>query len=572
MKQIYKSFLFSSLALILFGTSSLTQAQALGYGLWDEGTEVSVGGRQNILNLDPATQADYIRKGKLHAQIYPVEITGTLPPLRPLEAFFENKDSSLFRTILKMLGQSFSGLRSMDDVTKSLGLHPYPEVQETGIYSVPYPNDQRPDYRMGFGIIEKHGIEGFSFSCATCHSSNLFGKNVLGMTNRFPRANEFFVKMSDISPKLKPLVGTWLFNQATGATPQENQMLTDTLKSLDRVNLKKPLVLGLDTSLAQVSLSLNKRSNDAWATPNKARELMPTPDPFLDNRPADSKPAVWWNLKYKNRWLSDGSVVSGNPIITNILWNEVGRGTDLKILNTWIQNNRHKIDEITAAVFSAEAPLITDFFNENQIDMLSAKRGETLFNNTCSKCHGQYEKAWSQPGSEKLSITEQAKTTLVKYPQKTFVVDVGTDPNRYLGMKSLEQLNRLQISKDYGVRVTAQKGYVPPPLVGIWARWPYFHNNSAPSLCAVLTPAANRPKTYYAGPADNTQRDFDFECNGYPTGVKTPNNWKTAEMLYDTSKEGLRNTGHDEGIFMKNGVEILTAADKKDLIRFLQTL
>ena len=572
MKQLWTSFLFSSLALILIGTASFTQAQTLDHGLWDEGFEVPVGGRNNILNLDSVLQKEYVRNGQLHAQIYPVEITGTLPPLRPLEAFFENKNSSLFRTILKMLGQSVSGLHSMDDVTKSLGLHPYPEIQETGVYTVPYPNNSRPDYRLGFSLIEKHGVQGFTFSCATCHSSNLFGKTVLGMTNRFPHANDFFVKMSDITPKLKPMVGTWLWNQATGSSREENQMMTDTLKSLDRVNLKKPLAEGLDTSLAQVSLSLNKRSNDAWATPNKAREMKPTADPFLDHRPADSKPAVWWNLKYKNRWLSDGSVVSGNPIITNILWNEIGRGTDLKILNTWIQNNRAQIDEITAAAFSSEAPRITDFFNENQIDMLSAKRGETLFNSTCSKCHGQYEKAWSQPGSERLSITEQLKTTLVKYPQKTRVIDVGTDPNRYLGMKSLEQLNRLQISKDYGVRVVAQKGYVPPPLVGIWARWPYFHNNSVPSLCAVLTPWAARPQTYYAGEANNTERDFDFDCNGYPADVKTPIEWKTAEMLYDTSKEGLHNTGHDEGIFIKNGVEILTASDKKDLIRFLQTL
>jgi len=44
---------------------------------------------------------------------------------------------------------------------------------------------------------------------------------------------------------------------------------------------------------------------------------------------ADSKPAVWWGLKYKNRWLSDGSVVSGNPIFTNIIWNELVTLNDL---------------------------------------------------------------------------------------------------------------------------------------------------------------------------------------------------------------------------------------------------
>ncbi len=572
MKQLNTVFLFSTLSFILLGSPSLTQAQSLGYGIWDEGIEVPIGGRTNILNLDPITQAEYIRKGKIHAQIYPVDVTAALPPLKPLQNFFKKEGSSPFQMILKLLGENFTGIHSMDDITKALGLHPYPQTTDTGVYSVPYPTVNRPDHRLGFGVIPRHGVDGFTFSCAACHSSNLFGKTVLGLPNRFPHANEFFVKMIDLSPKLKPLVGTWLFQQATEATPEENKLFKDTLNALDQVAAVKPIAVGLDTTFAQISLSLNKRGQDEWATLDKTKQLFPTKDAFFPAHPADSKPGVWWTTKYKNRWLSDGSIVSGNPIITNLLWNEIGRGTDLKILNQWIQANTQKIDEMSAMVFASEAPRLTDFFSENQIDLLSAKRGEALFNKTCSKCHGQYEKAWSQPGSENLSITEQIKTTLVKYPQKTLVIDVGTDPNRYLGMKSLEKLNHLRITKDYGIRHVAQKGYVPPPLVGIWARWPYFHNNSVPTLCAVLTPSANRPKTYYAGEANNTRKDFDFDCNGYPTAEKTPAAWKTAEMLYDTSKEGLRNYGHDEGIFIKNGVEILTAADKKDLIRFLQTL
>lgn len=572
MKQIYSIFIFLSLILVIHLSPCISSAQSLGSTIWDEGIEVPLGGRSNILHLDPFQQSEYIRKGQLHAQIYPVDVTAALPPLKPLENFFEQKGSTPFQLILKMLGESFTGIGSMDDLTKNLGLHPYPQVTDTGVYAVPYPDLNRPDYRLGFGVIPRNGVNGFTFSCAACHSANLFGKTVLGLPNRFPHANEYFVKMIDLSPKIKPLIGTWLFQQATQSTPAENKLFTDTLNALDQVVAVKPIAVGLDTTFAQITLSLNKRAQDEWATPDKTKQLIPSKDAFFPAHPADSKPGVWWTTKYKNRWLSDGSIVSGNPIITNLLWNEIGRGTDLKIINQWIQNNTQKIDELAAAVFASEAPRLTDFFSEKEIDVPSARRGETLFNATCAKCHGYYEKAWSQPGSEKLSVSEQIKTTFVKYPQKTFVVDVGTDPNRYLGMKSLEKLNNLKITKDYGIRHVAQKGYVPPPLVGIWARWPYFHNNSAPSLCAVLTPASARPRTYYAGEANDTQKDFDYECNGYPLGLKTPAAWKTPQMLYDTSKEGLRNTGHDEGIFIKNGVEILTATDKKDLIRFLQTL
>ena len=140
-------------------------------------------------------------------------------------------------------------------------------------------------------------------------------------------------------------------------------------------------------------------------------------------------------------------------------------------------------------------------------------------------------------------------------------------------MKSLERLNELQISKNQGIVVQAQEGYVPPPLVGIWARWPYFHNNSIPTLCALLIRADKRPKTYVAGPPINANRDFDSECNGYPLGIKAPRDWNiNTDYLFDTRSNGLSNSGHDEGIFLRDGQELLSAEDKSDLIQFLQTL
>ncbi|HWU45011.1 MAG TPA: cytochrome c, partial [Bdellovibrio sp.] len=303
-----------------------------------------------------------------------------------------------------------------------------------------------------------------------------------------------------------------------------------------------------------------------------AFEDHPRRDPFLDNKPADSKPAVWWNVKYKNKWLSDGSVISGNPIFTNIIWNEVGRGADLRVLENWLSQNQKVIDELTAMVFASEAPIITDFFPAEKIDIGRAKLGEQLFKQNCARCHGLYEKAWSQPGSEQLPLRDQLKTVKVIPRRNTPVEDVGTDPYRRLGMKSLEQLNHLSISKKNNIVIQAQPGYVPPPLVGIWGRWPYMHNNSIPSLCALLTRSELRPKYYYAGKALQQDRDFDFACNGYPLGNRTPVAWREWAFLYDTRKVGMSNVGHDEGIFLDNGKEILSVEEKKDLIFYLQTL
>lgn len=506
--------------------------------------------------------------GKIHAQIYPVTITAMLPPYEPIRHLIEDPSENPLREFIDSMIRGLSGFHNMQDMFMTLGLHEYPQTSDQGIYSVPYPQGVRPDYKMGFGLIETPLGTGFSFSCAACHSANLFGKTVLGMTNRFPRANEFFME----AKKATHFVQADFFKLYANATEGETQMMRQLKSSMRSVAVKKPLALGLDTSLAQVSLSLNYRNADPYATFSDHYAVFPRPDPVLDFSPADSKPSVWWNLKFKNRWLSDGSVVSGNPILTNILWNEIGRGADLAKLEPWLKQNEKVVQEITSAVFSSEAPRFTDFFPAEKIDLAKAKEGEQIFNTTCFRCHGRYDKAWNLPDANHLSPQEKLKTTAVHYPPQTAVIDVGTDPYRYRGMKSLEKLNALAISERNGILIRAQKGYVPPPLVGIWARWPYFHNNSVPSLCAVLSAQAERPPTYFSGEAQVAETDFDADCNGYPLSEKTPESWKNPKHFYDTRQLGMGNQGHDEGIFLTNGKELFSQQQKRALIQFLQTL
>lgn len=546
----------------------LISVQASAYAPeWREGFPVPVGGNPNPFHLEPESFARAREAGRLHAQLYPVEVTGLLPPLRPVREFFDKATYDPLKTLLKSLVIGFTGLETFDDILRWIGLHPYPLESDTGVYSVPYPGGKRPEHPMGFTVIERRGAQGFTLSCAECHSANLFGKTVLGLTNRFPRANATFIHGKTMALLAEP----HLFQLYNGATDEETELLKDLRDRVRAIGVKRPLLLGLDTSLAQVALSLARRGSDPYAERSPYRELFPRKS-LLAEMPADSKPAVWWNVKYKNRWLSDGSVLSGNPIFTNLLWNEIGRGADLHELEAWLDRSSDIIRELTTAVFSSEAPRFTDFFPAETFPIDSARRGELVFNQRCARCHGIYEKAWSQPDAENLRPEELLKTTLVRYHEKTPVVNVGTDPLRRLGMHSLEILNDLAISKKHGILVQAQPGYVPPPLVGIWARWPYFHNNSIPSLCALLTRPEERPQIYYAGPAEDRDRDFDRDCNGYPTGEAVPASWKRRVFRFDTSVEGLSNQGHAEGIFLKDGKELLSPSEKQDLIHFLQTL
>ena len=141
---------------------------------------------------------------------------------------------------------------------------------------------------------------------------------------------------------------------------------------------------------------------------SKSAEHEQNPRPNeLETLVADSKPMPWWNMKHKTRWLADGSIVAGNPVHTNFLWNEIGRGTDLEVLEQWLDENDEVVRALTAAVFASEAPRWTDFFPAESLDLEQAKRGQSLFVERCATCHGTYEKGWEGENADELSHSER---------------------------------------------------------------------------------------------------------------------------------------------------------------------
>jgi len=510
---------------------------------WSESSAISEKGRGNPYELEESDWKESIEQGKIHTLEYPVRATGILVPYGPLERLFKEQRNmqDLYRSGVI---PNPTHVKTLDDLFAWLGLHPYPERNVSPVYDFPYPRGKKPKVRMGVTLMKSDLGTGLTFSCAACHSSRLFDRVVFGMTNRFPRSNRFFT-YGIRSAKAMPVK---VYQKMTRATEGETQMYQMLRKAVFWIGTKIPALKGLDTSLAQVSLSLSRRKQDEVASKNWKNALLPRKN-ALSHFVSDSKPAVWWNLKYKNRWLSDGSIVSGNPIYTNILWNEIGRGADLAKIETWLNENEQTILDLTSAVFASEAPKYVDFFPISSIDRRKAKAGEVLFNEACAKCHGYYEEE------------------RVFYPSRTKIYDVGTDAGRRKGMVTFaSRLNELRISKNHGIVVEPQEGYVAPPLVGIWARWPYLHNNSIPNLCVLLTDPKKRPETFYQGEAIDPKRDFDTECVGYPIGSKVPESWtKEAESLYDTSREGMSNEGHEAGTR-------LAPSDKMELIEYLKTL
>lgn len=519
------------------------------------------------------------KEGYLLALKWPVEVTGLVVPYEPLKYFLEAPKNPL-RNLMERVAEAKLGYTDLDGMYEWLGLNIYPKNDAvSAVHRIPYPTDNQsyPDFRMGASLIRTPhapNSTGLTFSCATCHSGTFMGKAVMGLTNKRPRANEFFV----LAKNYVPMIPSGFFRVATNASREEKEMFSRTKENLKYVGSVSPQVLGLDTSLPHVALSLHKRKGDEYASkePLSRYERRRRGKHKLEDFVADSKPMPWWNLKYKTRWLSDGSIVAGNPILTNFLWNEVGRGTDLHELETWMKTNKETIKKLTAMAFANKAPRWTDFFPEETIDLASAQRGEKVFNQSCKRCHGQYEKRWSEVSSEEYdqwSLSELIETTRVTYHEKTPVKDVGTDPQRWQATETFaDALNQLAISKWMKTTVEPQVGYVPPPLEGIFLRYPYFHNNSVPNLCALMEKVEDRPKRFVQGPSFE-EEDYDRDCVGYPVGDQIPRHWwKERGAIFDTSKPGLRNIGHTKMFWTSDGKRRHTERQRSDLLMYLKTL
>ena len=100
-----------------------------------------------------------------------------------------------------------------------------------------------------------------------------------------------------------------------------------------------------------------------------------------------------------------------------------------------------------------------------------------------------------------------------------------------------------------------------------------MHNNAAPSLCELLTPALQRVPDYWQGPTEDPETDFDADCVGCPVREKVPETWTWVEDAYvDSAQPGLGNGWHDEMLYDDTGQLVVTGAVREDLILFLKTL
>lgn len=186
------------------------------------------------------------------------------------------------------------------------------------------------------------------------------------------------------------------------------------------------------------------------------------------------------------------------------------------------------------------------------VDARLAAHGKQVFDGTCAQCHGYY--------------VDHGDEMRVSYKERVVPIDlVGTDRARLDAVTPafVKAANDFQPTKGYtAVRNTG--GYVPPVLLDLWARGVFGHAGQWPSLEALATPPAERPKRFIVatkGLYDLVRLGVRYEAvDGGATRALAP-----GEYLYDGDKPGFGVQGHP---FLSG----LGPDDRRAVLEYLKTI
>jgi mono/diheme cytochrome c family protein len=236
------------------------------------------------------------------------------------------------------------------------------------------------------------------------------------------------------------------------------------------------------------------------------------------------------------------------------LWNQRPRdGMDLH----WDGNN-NSVDErnLSASLGAGVTPVTIDHERLGRVrdwiwtlpppkypfpvDPVLAAKGDKLYERHCAECHA----------------FDGSRTGRVQP-----IAEIATDPHR-LNSYTLEfAANQYTLYPDSRYRFTHFKktgGYANQPLDGIWARAPYLHNGSVPTIRDLLEPPQHRPRSFYRGDDLYDQRKLGFAYD-------TPEAGGRRLFLFDTAVPGNGNGGHEYGTQLSD-------EDKAALVEYLKTL
>ncbi len=320
----------------------------------------------------------------------------------------------------------------------------------------------------------------------------------------------------------------------------ELETLTEEIR-LTKLLMKKPLTR-MDVGQLAVPLGTNRGLTNAimfgvglMAYRDKDLNIVPNRHPPMINHDVDPPP--WWNYSRRPRIYIDGYAERGaRGLMPFMMVPENGPDQ----FREWESD----FEKIYDYIMSLEPPKYPF-----EIDEQLAVAGKVAFDANCAECHGTY-------GDDET------------YPGRIVPIDkIGTDPVR---LTALTPENRKGYGESWFAHYGKQKtihepeGYQAPPLNGVWASAPYFHNGAVPTLWDVLNPS-KRPDVWR-----RSSRPFDEENVGLSIDrlEKMPRKLlskRARRHYFDTNRFGKSNAGHDYP-------DSLNAEEKRAVLEYLKTL
>jgi len=330
-------------------------------------------------------------------------------------------------------------------------------------------------------------------------------------------------------------------------------------------------------SVAAIRQPMGRNITEAWRV-NMQVELVSKPDRYLSTARLND---LYWmesllSVLEAPRWPVD--------VLGPIDWGKVERGRFLYETAVWNQALTPDQEQLPA----------------NSTALISPPNPQRTRTGLCARCHSPAygADAWesSEPGYNQAARYIQ----LPLYRQKV----LGTDPSDaqefaarlpYMGVITGDmpgpQLNigasltgivsniEKRWYQDRNVPQQCQTimngfrpnlfraplGYPARPMAGYWATGPFLHNGSVRTLYQLLSPVAERDKTFYMG-------SFEFD----PKEVGYRNLRIDGAFEYDTSKPGNTNTGHEFKDAPKGTTGVigpyLTPADRWAIVEYMKVI
>ncbi len=363
-----------------------------------------------------------------------------------------------------------------------------------------------------------NGAQVANGNCFTCHAGRVAGQLVVGLGDSFSDYESSMVNMGK------------MMRVGMGLKYSKRDPETEAFRDFGRYFRR----MAPKIKTTQPGSNPAFRLAEACMMHRNPADLSYVDDPLYDmwdyNIATDTPPL--WHVKKKN----------------TLYYNGIGRGDMTKLLlqasvlgtpdSSHTRTAADAFVDVYAWLQTLEAPAYP-----GPIDAELAAAGEPLFTEHCAGCHGTY-------GSEE------------SYPNKVVHLDLIKTDRLYA-----DYINQSGIVDWYNRSWFATssprswfeptEGYVAPPLDGIWASAPYFHNGAVPTVYEVLH-SPSRPARWTRS---GESTDYDHQRLGWNYDPSP----KNKKWTFDTAVPGYGNGGHTFG-------DKLSDDERWAVVEYLKTL